>query len=135
LDIAKQFIVDRELTRKRYLESLEQRTPDQIAEEEALYVEVRRLEQNERKFKRDRENLLRTLSGMDSGLPDMVEDDPVAAGVMNDGIFKVTKKKKGAADDSPATPSTAISPAIKRPHTTKNVIYGQSNTNVGVFFC
>lgn len=114
------------MTRKRYIESLEQRTPEQIAEEEALYIEVRRLEQNERKFKRDRENLLRTLAGMDSGLPDIVEDDPVASGVMTtgDGGFKAAKRKKGGLEDSPATPSTTSLPAIKRPNTTKNIVYG-----------
>jgi len=115
------------MTRKRYLESLENRTAEQIAEEEALYIEVRRLEQNERKFKRERENLLRTLVGMDSGLPDITEDDPVATGVMGtgDGGFKVSKKKKGNLDDSPGTPSTSSMPAIARPNTAKNIIYGK----------
>lgn len=121
--------LEREITRKRYIESLEQRSSEQIAEEEALYIEVRRLEQNERKFKRDRENLLRTLAGMDSGLPDVVEDDPVASGVMatGDGGYKAAKKKKGGLEDSPATPSTASLPAIKRPNATKNVAYGTSS--------
>jgi DNA-directed RNA polymerase subunit H (RpoH/RPB5) len=115
------------MTRKRYIESLETRTPEQIAEEEALYIEVRRLEQNERKFKRERENLLRTLAGMDSGLPDITEDDPIATGVITTGdvAFKVVKKKRGSLDESPATPSTATVPAVKRPNTTKSAIYGK----------
>ena len=114
------------MTRKRYIESLETRTPEQIAEEEALYIEVRRLEQNERKFKRERENLLRTLAGMDSGLPDITEDDPIATGVITTGdvAFKVVKKKRGSLDESPATPSTSTTPAVKRPNTTKSAIYG-----------
>src|ERR1700759_1591015 len=70
---------ERELTRKNYLLSLENRTPEQIAEEEALFVEVKRMEQSERKFKKEREELLRTLAGIESGLPDIVEDDMPAA--------------------------------------------------------
>ena len=50
---------ERELTRKQYLRSLESRTPEQIAEEEALYLELKRLEQTERQFKKDRDDLLR----------------------------------------------------------------------------
>jgi len=115
------------MTRKRYIESLETRTPEQIAEEEALYIEVRRLEQNERKFKRERENLLRTIAGMDSGLPDITEDDPIASGVITTGdvAFKVVKKKRGSLDESPATPSTATISAVKRPNTTKSAVYGK----------
>ncbi|KAF9534718.1 hypothetical protein CPB83DRAFT_842813 [Crepidotus variabilis] len=123
-----QFDKDREMTRKRYLESLESRTPEQIAEEEALYIEVRRLEQNERKFKRDRENLLRTLAGMDSGLPDVMEDDIVSSGVLIGGesVYK-SKKKKGTVEDSPATPSTATIPSIKKPNAPKNVVFDAQN--------
>ncbi|KAJ7016793.1 hypothetical protein C8F04DRAFT_1340561 [Mycena alexandri] len=44
-------LTKREVLRKRYVTSLENRTPEQIAEEEALYMEIKRLEQNERRFK------------------------------------------------------------------------------------
>lgn len=118
---------DREVMRKKYIMSLENRTPDQIAEEEALYVEVKRLEHNERKFKRDREALLRTLAGIDSGLPDIVEDDGVPLGITGDASGTKTKKKKGGQTtdlDSPATPSVASIPASKRPHSAKNAVYG-----------
>ena len=115
-------MIERELTRKKYLLSLENRTPEQIAEEEALYIEIKRLEQNERKFKKEREALLRTLAGMDSGLPDIVEDDGGLLGIMQDG----KKKKKGAAIeiDSPATPSSSVAAVVKRPSSTKNAAYG-----------
>lgn len=128
---------DREITRKKYILSLENRTPDQIAEEEALYVEVKRLEHNERKFKKDRENLLRILAGIDSGLPDVVEDDGGPLGVLADGVGlsaggagssrkKTTKKGTQAAADveTPSTPSVAGTPAIKRPNPVKNAAYG-----------
>ncbi|PFH51350.1 hypothetical protein AMATHDRAFT_142666 [Amanita thiersii Skay4041] len=117
-----QFDKDRELMRKKYLLSLESRPPEQIVEEEALYIEVRRLEQNERKFKKEREDLLRTLAGIESGLPDIVEDE-APFGLTID----VKKKKKiGAAEaESPATPSTISLgiPITKRPPTAKNAAY------------
>jgi DNA methyltransferase 1-associated protein 1 len=43
-------------------------TSAEIAEEEALYVEVKRMEQNERRYRVDRDSLMRTIIGLDSGL-------------------------------------------------------------------
>lgn len=120
-----QTYTDREMTRKKYVVSLENRTPEQIAEEEALYIEIKRLEQNERKFKKERDELLRTLAGIDSGLPDIVEDDGGLLGLTADG----KKRRKGAAamdGDSPSTPSVISlnAPIIKRPQTAKSAAYG-----------
>lgn len=66
---ASQFSFDknREVTRKKYLRSLMQRTPAQIAEEEQLYVESRRLEQTYTRVSRERDELLRMLAGPGSG--------------------------------------------------------------------
>ncbi|KIY74187.1 hypothetical protein CYLTODRAFT_385709 [Cylindrobasidium torrendii FP15055 ss-10] len=106
-----QFDKDRELTRKRYLSNLDGRAPREIEEEEALFLEIKRLEQNERKFKRDREELLRTLAGIESGLPDIVEDElPLS-------LFdssKNNKRKRGTADaespiSTPIPPSATLS--------------------------
>ena len=74
--------------RKRYLVNLESRTSEQLVEEEALYVEIRRLEQTERRFKKEREELFRTLAGMDSGLPEIVEDDGGPLGVAAGSIVR-----------------------------------------------
>ena len=57
-----------EMERKRAVQTLFSRTPEQLAEEEALYVEARRLEQNESKFAKERDDLLRLLGGRE-GLP------------------------------------------------------------------
>jgi DNA methyltransferase 1-associated protein 1 len=119
---------ERELTRKKYLVSLENRTPEQLLEEEALYIEVKRLEQHERRFKRDRDELLRTLAGIDSGLPDVIEDE----NLMN-LVIDVKKKKKGGYGmdiDSPSTPLLANSPMIKRPQSAKSAAYGISTTQL-----
>jgi DNA methyltransferase 1-associated protein 1 len=128
--------------RKKYILSLENRTPDQIAEEEALYVEVKRLEHTERKFKKDRENLLRTLAGIDSGLPDIVEDDISVLGLSSEstsnigGNKKKSQRKSGLAmdADSPATPSVASTPVIKRPQNLKNAAYGEAFRVFKVYF-
>lgn len=117
-----QLVAEREVLRKRYVASLENRTPEQIAEEEALYMEIKRLEQNERRFKRERDDLLRTIAGIESGLPDVVEDEVQLGGLSLDP--KRSKKKGGAGDllDSPSTPLIAT-PFVKRPVTAKNTAY------------
>ncbi|KAI7824741.1 hypothetical protein BC939DRAFT_449916 [Gamsiella multidivaricata] len=56
---------NREVERKKNLEVLNTRTPEQIEEEEALYLEARRIDQNEKKISRERENLLRLLNTRD----------------------------------------------------------------------
>lgn len=55
----------RELERKSYLKSLLSRTPQQIAEEDFLYVESRRLEQSYHKIVEERRELLKILGGRD----------------------------------------------------------------------
>lgn len=53
----------RELERKSYLRSLLSRTSAQIAEEDFLYLESRRLEQSYAKITREREDILKILGG------------------------------------------------------------------------
>jgi DNA methyltransferase 1-associated protein 1 len=93
-------------------------------EEEALYIEIKKLEQNERRFKREREDLLRLLAGVDSGLPDIVEDDVASLGQLP---IDPKRKRKGVLEsESPATPSTSSisAPVLKRPQPTKNAAFG-----------
>lgn len=123
-----QFDKEREKMRKNYIESLEQRSQEEIAEEEALFIELKRLEQNERKFKKDREELLRTLLGIDSGLPDIVvvEDGPPSLSA------DPKKKKKGITSDMdmPSTPTNIMSsgpPILKRPQSVKTAVYDEKH--------
>ncbi|KZP00204.1 hypothetical protein CALVIDRAFT_560796 [Calocera viscosa TUFC12733] len=93
------FDKDQERKRRDYVTALFKREPEAVEEEEALYIEVKRLEQNERRFTKDREDLLRMLAGVESGLGTLKvgEDDP--------------KKRKRSGDvsaDSPATPGSAL---------------------------
>jgi len=121
-------ILDRERMRKDYIASLEQRTPEEIAEEEALFIELKRLEQNERKFKKERDDLLRTLLGIDSGLPDIVAEEDGPSALSAEGFKK--KKKNGNEIDIPSTPSNVISlgpPLPKRAQSAKSIAYGQSS--------
>lgn len=122
-------ITERELTRKQYLRSLESRTPEQIAEEEALYLELKRLEQTERQFKKDRDDLLRTLLGIESGLSDIqLGDDSSLHGLSSMPEIKKSKKRTGSTVeiDSPsaATPSSSIMHFQKRIPLIKNAAYG-----------
>jgi hypothetical protein len=117
---------ERELTRKQYLRSLENRTPEQIAEEEALYLELKRLEQTERQFKKDRDDLLRTLLGIESGLSDIqLGDDSSLHGLSSMPEIKKSKKRTGGGMeiDSPSTPSSSIMQQ-RRMSTMKNAAYG-----------
>ncbi|KAN0097425.1 hypothetical protein V8E55_001871 [Tylopilus felleus] len=119
-----QFDKEREKMRKNYIASLEDRTPEEIAEEEALFVELKRLEQNERKFRKERDDLLRTLLGVDSGLPDIVveEDGPAALSI---DLKKKNKKGTGLDIDFPPTPSNIIQlgPPITKKPPAKSAVY------------
>ncbi|CAK5265766.1 unnamed protein product [Mycena citricolor] len=117
------FEKDREVLRKKYIASLEDRTKEQIAEEEALYIEVKRLEQNERRFKRDRDNLLRTLAGIESGLPDIVEDEVQLAQLHADMKFSSHNKRKGGMNLDIDIPSTPLASSSRRPTIPKNSAY------------
>ncbi|CAE6511075.1 unnamed protein product [Rhizoctonia solani] len=112
------FDKDRETTRKEYLKGLFNRTPAQIAEEEALYIEMKRLQQNEARFARDREDILRTLGGLDSGLANLnVDPDYFVTGpgsITATAVAQEKKKKRrdtsvsasGMDLDTPGTPGS-----------------------------
>ncbi|THH30334.1 hypothetical protein EUX98_g3846 [Antrodiella citrinella] len=138
------FDKEREVTRRRYVASLESRTPQQIAEEEALYVELKRLEQTERRFKKDRDELLRTLLGIESGLPDINpsdEDGLNAAGNLSISVNGVgglsidtkRRKKNGGDVDTPMSATSASASAIhisqppKKQQTAKSIAYDLVN--------
>ncbi|KAL1738778.1 hypothetical protein HDZ31DRAFT_50457 [Schizophyllum fasciatum] len=107
-----QFDKEREHTRRKYIGSLHLRSQDDLDEEEALYIEIKRLEQNERKFKRDRDELLRVIAGIDSGLPDVIEDQDLSLIAVD---LKRKKKGTNADHDTPTTPSASHSRATARP--------------------
>ncbi|PWN40910.1 hypothetical protein IE81DRAFT_315946 [Ceraceosorus guamensis] len=109
----------RETERKKAVERLFSRSPAQLAEEEALYVEARRLEQNEARFAGEREDLLRLLGGWER-LPngDRATTAGLAAGLgyntpsgtsiieeASDGKRKKRKITDGAEEDAPAQSS------------------------------
>ena len=74
------FDLHRELQRKTYLRGLQDRTPEQVAEEDALFLLCKKLEQTERRFARQRDMLLRHLAGIDSGLPNLpIDEEPFSA--------------------------------------------------------
>ncbi|OBZ70255.1 SWR1-complex protein 4 [Grifola frondosa] len=101
------FDKEREVMRKKYVASLENRTREQTIEEEALYLELKRLEQNERAFKKQRDELLRTLLGIESGLADIVVDEDGLSGPPAD-----TKKKKKSTYSASVEPQTPVTPSV-----------------------
>lgn len=123
-------ILDRETLRKRYVATLEDRTPVQIAEEEALYVELKRLEQTERRFKKDRDELLRTLLGIESGLPDInADEEGLNGGGASYSETRRNRRKPGDTETPVATtPSNSTimlgQPVPKRQQSAKSAAYG-----------
>ncbi|KAG0221647.1 swr complex subunit [Mortierella sp. GBA43] len=115
--------MDREVERKRNLEILNNRTPEQIEEEEALYLEARRIDQNEKKIAREREHLLRLLSTRDmygggpasAGLAGQV----VGAGGSGTGII-IPSNSITIPSSSPSNNTSSnngpLSPVVKSPH-------------------
>ncbi|KAK6906495.1 SWR1-complex protein 4 [Kwoniella mangroviensis CBS 8507] len=89
----------REIKRKQYASELFHLTAAEIAEEEALYIEVKRMEQNERRYRADRDDLMRTIMGLDSGLVEFDQSNVEAIF----GIDK-NKKRKRAEEGEPAPP-------------------------------
>lgn len=73
----------REVERKKHVARLYSRTPEQLAEEEALYVEARRLEQNEGRFAAEREELMRLLGGWERVPTIRAENIAVAGSGLN----------------------------------------------------
>lgn len=123
--------LEREVTRKQYVASLESRTATEIAEEEALFTELKRLEQNERRYKKDRDDLLRTILGIESGLPDIhAEDESLTSSQANEGTTSNRKTKKKGANE-PETPTSggpnatiSLGPAMPKKQSAKSAAYG-----------
>ena len=98
---------ERERTRKMYVASLFARTPEQIAEEDALYLEIKRLEQTERRFAKEREEVMKTVAGIESGLNVHQPDEEAFAGLFIDP----RKKRRVGEAESPGTPGGSSGPA------------------------
>lgn len=91
-------ISDRELERKAYLRSLLFRTPAQIAEEDFLYIESRRIEQNYHKIASERAELLHLLGGREGlGIAGSSVQLGVGGGAkgLSQGAKDADKKRKG----------------------------------------
>jgi DNA methyltransferase 1-associated protein 1 len=90
----------REIKRKQYASELFHLTAAEIAEEEALYLEVKRLEQNERRYRADRDALMRSVIGLDSGLVSLDQKNA-------EGVHGLGNKKKRRPEDESGVPSPA----------------------------
>ncbi|KAI0082524.1 hypothetical protein K474DRAFT_531469 [Panus rudis PR-1116 ss-1] len=123
------FDKDREIARKQYVAGLENRTQAQIAEETALFLQLKRLEQSERKFRKDRDELLRVIAGIESGLPDLpVEEENLAnGGGLHIDTKKASKRRAGtdletptsATSAGPSNATIALGPLVPKKHQTQ----------------
>ncbi|KAI9637016.1 uncharacterized protein MKK02DRAFT_26456 [Dioszegia hungarica] len=102
----------RETKRKQYASELFHLTAAEIAEEESLYLEVKRIEQNEKRYRADRDALLRSVMGLDSGVVnlDQANSEGVVGDIIDAGVWTQAddqnKKRKRLEEETNATPST-----------------------------
>jgi DNA methyltransferase 1-associated protein 1 len=76
-------------------------------------VEIKRLEQVEKRYRADRDDLMRTVMGLDSGLVELDQDhteailgvDKVCTTVQNFILKKQAKKRKRADEEVQASPA------------------------------
>lgn len=134
----KKRFTEREITRKKYIASLESRTPDQIAEEEALYVEIKRLEQSERRFARERDELLRVLAGVESGLPSVAAssaaDEETFSQLFGDGKGMKKRKGTGGVEESPISAGPGMI-GLFTPATPTRKVQSAKSAAYGTFTC
>ncbi|OZJ03158.1 hypothetical protein BZG36_03890 [Bifiguratus adelaidae] len=91
----------KELERKKLLESLFKRSKEEIDEEEALYVELRRLEANEKKLAKDREGLLKILNTHD--ITQNAGPSSLTGGSSSSPALAFNKKKLNKSESSTPT--------------------------------
>ncbi|CAG8533981.1 7735_t:CDS:10 [Ambispora gerdemannii] len=106
----------REIERKNNLQYLFTRNPDQIKEEEVLLQEYERIEQNEKKFSKERENLLKMLNFQDinpsksllNGGPSTPTADTSGAFFANSAESPPNKKMRRSSSSSVGTSSIEV---------------------------
>ncbi|EJD36396.1 P-loop containing nucleoside triphosphate hydrolase protein [Auricularia subglabra TFB-10046 SS5] len=111
--LVQSYVYDRdpETARKAYVQCLFARMPEQIAEEDMLFLVAKKLEQNECRFVRDHDRLLRNLAGINLSLPNLpVDKEPFTAlGALPVGGGNKHKHKSEVAElDSPSGMPTAV---------------------------
>ncbi|GHJ86311.1 hypothetical protein NliqN6_2713 [Naganishia liquefaciens] len=63
-----EYDIRKEIQRKRHADSLFHLTRPEIQEQEALYMELKKMEQTERRYQAERDDLLRRINGLESGV-------------------------------------------------------------------
>ncbi|KAF9166282.1 swr complex subunit [Actinomortierella ambigua] len=112
---------NREIERKKNLEILNTRTPEQIEEEEALYLEARRIDQNEKKITKERESLLRLLNLRDMYGPGGPASAGLSAGgslvggggsgiIIPSNSINISSGPSSALPGKGSTPATPVTP-------------------------
>lgn len=107
----------REIDRKKQLEILLRRTMEEVQEEEMLLAELRRIEQNNKKVLKEREQAIQLLSTIDSRFPKQS-----LAGSASQSRFFSRDKHAAASSSAAATASSPSTPAQATPSPAPNNI-------------
>ncbi|KAJ9123027.1 hypothetical protein QFC22_001216 [Naganishia vaughanmartiniae] len=84
---AYEYDMRKEVQRKRNADALFHLTRPQIIEEEALYMELKKMEQTERRYRGEREDLMRRVNGLESGVLWPSASVPGGTGMEGNRVF------------------------------------------------
>ncbi|GAA6022548.1 hypothetical protein JCM11491_005596 [Sporobolomyces phaffii] len=116
------FDLAREVERKNYLRSLLARTPQQIAEEDFLYVESRRIEQNYHRVATERHELLRLLGQREGvGINAPLGDGAIISIAANGTTLKAAAVAGAGGVGGAGSAAAAIGPAGAGGHSKKKM--------------
>ncbi|KAK9371377.1 hypothetical protein V1509DRAFT_614482 [Lipomyces kononenkoae] len=138
---AMNFNKDKEIMRKQYLERLLSRSPAEIAEEERLILEYRRLQESSKKLVQDREELLRLLESPQTANTFAQYQSPQGLSQLAGNILASDKnrRRKGAPEAAaqggqvaravPGTPNGGAPPqAVTPQQAVQNGVHGTKQT-------
>ncbi|BFZ59844.1 swr complex subunit [Saitoella coloradoensis] len=110
-----QYDKSREVERKAYVTALLQRSPEEVAEEEALFIEAKRIEANEKRMAQERAELLRLLESPPSkgSIASYTGSQGLAALANNMLLADKNKKKKPTIDGVAGVPGATATPPAK----------------------
>lgn len=127
---------EQEVIRKKYLIGLASRTPEEVAEEEALFIELKRIETSQAKLLSDRDEVLRLLDEQkgDGGIHEYHTSAGMSSLIQDMINSQRTKNKVEEAIVSSSAPSSGVSSVLNtptRPHalSTPRIRYGPQPTD------
>ncbi|KAK9483054.1 hypothetical protein V1527DRAFT_474338 [Lipomyces starkeyi] len=121
---AMNFNKDKEIMRKQYLERLLSRSPAEIAEEERLILEYRRLQESSKKLVQDREELLRLLESPQTANSFAQYQSPQGLSQLAGNILASDKNRRRKGVPEPAAQGGPVARAV--PGTPNSGVHAQA---------